>query len=135
MADRLLAAERRDDLRRRVELDPETVSIEPGRRLAELLGALVARIPVRRGIAGGGGKRLDDRLGRRQVGIADAEADHIDSLALLLRDLPLELGEEVRRHGVQTFRESHSWNSSASSTVQISSAGPVSVARPSASST
>src|SRR5947208_6804535 len=135
MAHGLLAAERGHDLGRGVELDSEAVVVKAGRRLAELVRALVARVLMRSGIARGGGKRLDDGLGSRQVGVADPEADHVDPFAPLLRDLSLELGEQVRRDGVEPLRELHSRNSSASSTVQISSAGPVRVARPSASST
>ena len=32
------------------------------------------------------------------IGVADAEADHIDAGGALLRDLHLELGEHVRRN-------------------------------------
>src|SRR6185437_3038277 len=133
--DRFLAAERRDDLRAWVELDAEPGLVEVGRRLTELVRAVVGRVLVRYGVAGTGSKRLDHRLRCRQVGVANAEADHVDAGRALLGDLPLELGEQVRRHRVEPAREPHNANSSASSTVQISSAGPVSVASPSCSST
>jgi hypothetical protein len=46
--------------------------------------------------------RLDDRLERRVVGVANAQADHVDAGGLLVGDAPLELGEHVRRNGLQT---------------------------------
>ena len=81
--------------------------------------------PPSRGWSGTGGcaasraprdQRVHDRLRRRQVRVADPQADHVDALALLLRELALELGEEVRRHRVEALREPHTSNSSASST-------------------
>ena len=93
MANGLLASQRGHDLGRGVELDSEAVAVKAGRRLAELFRALVARVLVRSGIAGSGGKRLDDGPGGRQVGVADPEADHVDPFAPLLHDLPLELCE------------------------------------------
>ena len=43
-----------------------------------------------------------------KVGVADAQADHVDAGLLGLGDLPLELGEEVRRDGVEALGELHS---------------------------
>src|SRR5205814_2617191 len=118
-----------------VELDAETATVEAGRCLAELLRAPIARVLVRSRIVRRLGERGDDGLGCREVGIADPEADHVDPRSLLLGDLPLELCEQVRGDLVEPTGELHSSNSGASSIRQISSAGPVRTARPSASST
>jgi hypothetical protein len=49
------------------------------------------------GIGDRGLHRLDHVPERRLVGVADAEADHVDPGLALDRDLALELGEHVRR--------------------------------------
>ena len=50
--------------------------------------------------------------GRRAVGVADAEADHVDAGGLLGGDLALELGEQVRRDALQALTRSHAAPSS-----------------------
>ena len=111
MPDRLLAAERRHNLCARIELDAEAVAVEAGRRLPKLLRTVVGRVLVGRRVAGPGDQGVHDRLRGRQVGIADPQADHVDALSLLLGELALELGEEVRRNRVEAFREPHSRSS------------------------
>jgi hypothetical protein len=69
---------------------------------------VVRRVLVRRRVARRRGQRRDDGLGRRQVRVADAEADHVDALAALRGDLALELREQVRRNRVEAAGESHS---------------------------
>ena len=108
MRNALLPAENRDHLGVRVDPDPEAPVVEVRHSRAELVGAAVRRILVRARAARSAGERLDHRLRRRQVGVADAEADHVDAGLLPLLDLALELGEEVGRNGVEPLREPHS---------------------------
>ena len=61
--------------------------------------------------------------------IAQKRSEGVDVISLGIGDPDLPTPPVV----VEALRESHSSNSSASSTLQISSAGPVSVARPSSS--
>ena len=102
---------------------------------------MVRRVLVRARVARGVGQRVDHHRRRRQVRVADAEADHVHALAALLGDLPLELGEQVRRHRASSALrdEPHSEPEAPADRSeldrQISSAGPVSVASPSRSST
>src|SRR5438105_1197645 len=135
MGNGFLAAKGGDDLRARVKLDVEAVAVEPRDGLAKLGGAVVRGVLVRGRVAGGGGERAHHGLRGRQVGVSDPEADHVDPLAALGGNLALELGKEVGRHLVEAAGELHQANSSESSSEQISSAGPVSVARPPSSST
>ena len=90
-----------------VELDAEAARVEVADRLAELLAAAVGRVLVRVGLGHGVLHRLDDRGGRGTVGVADAEADHVDAGGALLGDLALELGEQVRRDALQALTGSH----------------------------
>src|ERR671925_1385345 len=108
VTDGLLAAEHGNHLRRRIELDTEPVAVEGCRCLTKLGGPVIRRVPMRLWVTEAGRGSVDDRVGRREVGIADREADDVDALTLLCRDLALQLGEEVRRHLVETARELHS---------------------------
>ena len=86
-----------------VDLDPEAALVEARERLAELLAAAVARVLVRAGVGDRLLHRVDDvRVGRR-VGVADAEADHVDAGGALVGDPPLQLLEHVRRHRLQAL--------------------------------
>ena len=55
-------------------------------------------------------RRGDDRRVGRRVRVADAERDHVDARRLLLGDLALELGEQVRRDPVEALTRS-AWSS------------------------
>src|SRR5215204_6497825 len=123
--DRLLAPQRRHDLRRRIELDAEAVAVEGRRRLTHLVGAVVRRILVGGGVSERFCRGLNDCRGRRHVGIADREADDVDALPSLRLHEPLELSEEVRRNRVEPLREPHRPSSSLASPLKISCAGPV----------
>ena len=90
------------DLGGGVERHAEAALVEGGDGLAELRAAAVRRVLVRARVAPR--RRCSastTSCGRGRVGIADAEADHVDALRLLLGDLPLELGEQVRRDPLQ----------------------------------
>jgi hypothetical protein len=97
VADAFLAAEHRDQLTVRIELDAEAVTVEARRRGPELLGAMVRRVLVGPWVARRFGQRIDDRRRRGKVGVADTEADDVDAGLLGLGYLPLQLGEEIGR--------------------------------------
>jgi hypothetical protein len=69
--DRLLAAEHGNHLRGRIELDAEALAVEARGGLAKLDAALIRWVLMRGGIAERRGGRLDDRIGRRHVRVAD----------------------------------------------------------------
>src|SRR5205823_11210941 len=68
----------------------------------------------------------------RRVGVADPQRDDVDPSGALLGDLPLELGEQVRRQLGDTCREPHhiprsvERNGSENVPAWICSTGPVS---------
>jgi hypothetical protein len=72
---------------------------------------MVGRVPVSRRVAGACDQGVHDGPRRRKVGVADPEADHVDALASLLRELAFQLGEEVRRDRVEPLGEPHSGSS------------------------
>ena len=75
---------------------PKRSPVEVGEGLAELGPAAVARVLLVARVGDRLLHRLDDvRIGRL-VGVADAEADHVDAGGALVGDPPLELGEHVR---------------------------------------
>ena len=75
--DRLLRAERRDDLRRLVELDVEAAPDPGGDRLAELGQADRARIPRR--LVDRRDERVADERGGRLARVAHAEVEELDA--------------------------------------------------------
>ena len=103
VGDALLGAQQRDDLGGRVELHAEARGVEPGHRLAKRRLALVAGVLVRRGVGGALRQRLDDVGRRRQVGVADAEADDVDAGGAALGDLALDVGEQVGRQALHAL--------------------------------
>ena len=105
--DRLLRPDRRDDLALTVERDVEPALVEIAHRAAEVLAAAVRGVLVRLGLGHGLLHRLDDQRRRRPVGVADAEADHIDPRGPLLGDLALELGEGIWGDALQALTRFH----------------------------
>ena len=105
--DRLLGADRGDDLRVGIERYVEAARVEVAHRGAEVRAAAVGRVPVRFRLADGLLHRLDDQRRRRPVGVADAEADHVDSRRALLGDLALQLRERIRRDALQALTRFH----------------------------
>ena len=95
--DRLLGADRGHDLALGVQAHVEAPLIEVAHGGAEVLAPTVARVAMGLGLADGLLHRLDDQRRRRPVGVADAEADHVDSRRALLGDLALQLRERIRR--------------------------------------
>ena len=82
---------------------PKRRVVEVGEGLAELLAAAVARVLLGAGVGDRLLHRLDDVRVGRLVGVADAEADHVDAGGALVGDLALELGEHVRRDRLQAL--------------------------------
>ena len=95
--DAFLCADCRHYLGLGIELHPKPACVEGGDRFPEFVAAPVARVGVRAGVGDRPLRRRDDRRVRGRVGIADPEADDIDSGRALGGDLALELGEQIRR--------------------------------------
>ena len=64
---------------------------------------------MRAGVGRGLAQRARHELGGRRVGVADAEADHVHAGGLLLGDLALELGEQVRGQAVKPLAGLHAF--------------------------
>jgi hypothetical protein len=105
--DRLLGADRRDDLAVGVEVDVEAAEVEVVDRVAEVLAAAVGGVLVRFGLADRLLHRLDDQRRRRAVRVADAERDHVDARRALVGDLALKLCEGVRRDLLEAATRFH----------------------------
>ena len=106
VADALLCPDERHDLLV-AELDVEAAGVPAGDGVAHLRQAVGLGIAVVGRVVGGCLQRGEDVVGRRNVGVADAEADDVDALGALLRDLPADLEEEVRRKLVEPVGELH----------------------------
>ncbi len=102
-----LAPMRRHHLGLRIELDAESPLVEGGDCLAELGPPTVGGVRVRARVGHRPLRSSDDRRVGRRVGVADAEADHIDAGCAFAGDLALELGEQVRRNSFQATTRSH----------------------------
>ena len=107
VADAVLGAQRRQDLPLRVELHSEAVAVPVGDRRPQCGQPEVGRIAVVGGIRRRLLERADDSRRGRQVGVADAEADHVHARGLLGLHLPVDLGEEVGRDARQAARGVH----------------------------
>ncbi len=88
-------------------VDAEPPLIERRHRLAKPRPAAVGRVLV-----GVGQRHLalglcHHHVGSGQVGVADAERDHVDAGSLALGDLSLQLGEQVRREILDALGEPH----------------------------
>src|SRR5205807_9806537 len=68
---------------------------------------VVGGIPVVGRVGHGGDRGVDDVAGRRAVGIADGEGDHVDALIPRRGDPPVERGEQVRRELLDPLCGSH----------------------------
>ena len=77
VAEALLGADRGDDLGLGIELDAEAPQVQVGDGLAQLRDAPARRVPVVAGVVRRLGELLDRDLGRRDVGVAEAEVDHV----------------------------------------------------------
>ena len=86
-----------------IDLDAEAAVVEVGEGLAELLAAAVGRVLVGGRVGDRLLHRLDDVVVGRLVGVADAEADHVDAGGLLLGDPSLQLLEHVGRHRLEAL--------------------------------
>ena len=101
VVDALLGADRRDHLALGVDLHLEAAVVELGEGLAKLGSSAIAWVLLVGRIGDRLLHRLDDVRVGRLVGVADAEADHVDAGGALLGDAPLQLGEHVGRHRLQ----------------------------------
>ena len=77
VGDPVLRAHQREDLRVRVEVDPEAAPVPARGGLAERGHARVGRVVVVRRVAGRRAERLDHVGRRRKVGVADPEVDDV----------------------------------------------------------
>ncbi len=95
MRNAFLAADKREDFARRIELDAEAPTHPLGRCLAIRFGARVGGVLVVSRHGDCLGHRVHDSLRSWHVGIANAEGYHIDSLSLLCLLLAVDLSKEV----------------------------------------
>ncbi len=107
MREPFLRTDQRLHLGVRVELDAEPPFVELRDRLAERREPVVGRIPVGGRVLRGLLQGLDDVRRRRQVGIPDAERDHVGALGPLRRDALVQFGEQVRRQVLDALRQPH----------------------------
>ena len=92
-----LGAERRDDLRFGIELHAEAAGVVAGLGAAQAGNAARGRIAMRARVAHHFAQLVDDRLGRRQVGIAHAEIDDVGAARAGAGLQPVDLLEDVGR--------------------------------------
>ncbi len=77
MGEPLLGPDGGDDLLVGVKLDAEAAPVVVGHRLAQLRDALRGGVAVVPAVAGGLGQLLDGDLGGRDVGVPEAQVDHV----------------------------------------------------------
>ena len=102
-----LRAERRDDLRVGIELHAEAAGIIGGLGAAQARNAARRRIAVGARIAHDLAQLVDDRLRRRQVGIAHAEIDDVGAARAGAGLQPVDLLEDVRRQPADLVKFFH----------------------------
>src|SRR5699024_1178713 len=85
----------REHFRIRIERHTKAPLVEVGNRGAEFLTTAIARVLVRARIGNCASHLVDNDLRSWHVGVADAEADDIESGRALFGNLLLELGEQV----------------------------------------
>ena len=107
VADALLRADERQRLGGRVQLHAKAAVVPPGDGLAELRQALGLRVAVVGAMVRSLLQLLQHGVGRRQVGVADAEGDDTLALGPLGRDAPGDLHEKIGRKLLDTLRELH----------------------------
>src|SRR5205809_122461 len=107
VADAVLGAERRQDLGLRVELDTGALAVPVRDRITQFAKPEVRRVAVIRRIGSHLLQHADDATRRRQVGIANAERDHIDPGALFRLHLAVDLREEIGRNPAKPFGTRH----------------------------
>ena len=78
-------------------LDAEAAQVEVGDGLAQLRDAPAGRVAVVPGVVDRLGQLLDGDVGRRQVGVAEPEVDHVDAGPPGLDLQRVDDGEDVRR--------------------------------------
>ena len=95
----LLRADRRDDVHVGIELDAELRPVALADRLAEVGQPAARRVAVVHRLGGGLRELLDGDVGRGDVGVAEAEVDHVATLApelaLQLVDRREDVGREI----------------------------------------
>ena len=102
-----LRAERRHDLRIRIELDPEPARIIAGLGAAQASNPLRGRIAVGARLADRFDELVDHMLGRGQVGIAHAEIDDIGAPGSSLGLERVDLLEDIRRQTPHAVKIAH----------------------------
>ena len=97
MREPFLGADRGDRLRLGIELDAEPVPVQVADRAAQLRDAATRRVAVVVRLRGRLDQLLDDRRRRGEVGVAEAEVDHVLARAPQLQLQLLGHREDVRR--------------------------------------
>ena len=92
----LLGADRGDDLALGVEVDVEPALVQVGERLAQLGDAAAGRVAMVAGVVRRLRQLLDGQVGRRDVGVAEAEVDDVEPGAARLDLQPVDDREDVR---------------------------------------
>ena len=98
----LLGPDGRDHLGVGVELDVEAPAVEVGDRLTELGDAAAGRVAVVARVARRLGQLLDRDLGRRDIGVAEAQIDDVVARAAGRHLQAVDDREDVRRQRVDT---------------------------------
>ena len=96
----LLGADGRDDLCLGVELDVELALVEVGDGAAQLGDAARGGVAVVARVAGGLGELAHRHVGRGEVGVAEAEVDHVAPGSPCRRLQVVDGGEDVGRQPV-----------------------------------
>src|SRR5579884_1736718 len=97
MTDAFLRADQSQDLALGIQVDTEATAVPVGNRLAKPVEPLRLRVAMVRWIARCPRQGADDRRWRRDVRIADAQADDVHATRYGLSALTVDLDEEVRR--------------------------------------
>ena len=96
MGQAFLGANRGNDLRIRVQLDPEPPHVTPGKRFAEILNPPGNRVAVIGRLTRFSNQGLNCLIRRWDVGVAESEVDDIAPAEAYLGLAPVDLGEGIR---------------------------------------
>ena len=97
MREPLLGADRADDLRLGIEPDAEAPLVQRADLLAQARQAAARRVAMVRRLRGGLAELLDRRRRRGDVRIAEAEVDHVATLAPKLSLQLVDSRKDIRR--------------------------------------
>ena len=118
MREALLRPDRRHDLLVGIELDAEHGLVPLRDRTPQLDDPTARRVPVVRRPKSGLPQLLHRDLGRRNVGVPEAEIDHVTARAAKFSLQLVDFGEQIRRQTVSSALSDHErilWTSAATS--------------------